>query len=660
MLLRLGRMPPAALAAARAVAVLGTAATTGRARQLAGLGAAECADAVAALMAERLIEGEHALSFVHPLVRSAVYQDFAPPLRQRWHARAARMLAAEQARQEEVTVHLLAAGRAGDPWVTGKLRSAAADARGRGAPDVAIVCLERALAEPPPTAERAELLFELGSLQAMHAPAIAAEHLDDALAATASFPLRGTIALALGEALALGGRFADAVDLLARTAAEPGAEGPRASLQAALLNTARMDLGTRAVMRPLLERVQERAARGEELDPLLHANLAIELAGAGDDRELAVWHAREALQAMPRLLSASAAALPETISVLLFADHSAEARAAVQAWLQLAQQEGSQQAVAVAAGLMSLVALYRGEVSEAVAFGQQAIADTANLWISTIVSSFVVRAQIDRSEIEQARALLAGTGLTGELPPTWPHNLVRHARGCLHAAAGDHPAAVDDLLEAGSLAERWGIRNPAIVPWRSDAALSLSARGDRQRARQLCAEEVGLARTWGAARAVGIALRAAGVVEGGSRGIELLSEAAGVLRQAPAPLELARALTDLGAALRRSGSRAQAREHLREGLDIAHGQGGVALADRARDELVIAGGRPRRDALRGRDALTPSELRVAQLAASGQTNRQIAQALFVTQRTVENHLTSSYAKLGISSRPDLAAALDRG
>jgi len=241
-----------------------------------------------------------------------------------------------------------------------------------------------------------------------------------------------------------------------------------------------------------------------------------------------------------------------------------------------------------------------------------------------------------------------------------PHNLVRHARGCLHAAAGDHPAAVEDLLEAGSLAERWGIRNPAIVPWRSDAALSLSARGDRQRARQLCAEEVGLARTWGAARAVGIALRAAGVVEGGSRGIELLSEAAGVLRQAPAPLELARALTDLGAALRRSGSRAQAREHLREGLDIAHGQGGVALADRARDELVIAGGRPRRDALRGRDALTPSELRVAQLAASGQTNRQIAQALFVTQRTVENHLTSSYAKLGISSRPDLAAALDRG
>ena len=96
---------------------------------------------------------------------------------------------------------------------------------------------------------------------------------------------------------------------------------------------------------------------------------------------------------------------------------------------------------------------------------------------------------------------------------------------------------------------------------------------------------------------------------------------------------------------------------LREGLDLAHSLGGIALADQARHELVIAGARPRRDALRGRDALTPSELRVARLAAAGQTNRQIAQALFVTQRTVENHLTNAYAKLGIGSRPDLAAAL---
>jgi len=141
------------------------------------------------------------------------------------------------------------------------------------------------------------------------------------------------------------------------------------------------------------------------------------------------------------------------------------------------------------------------------------------------------------------------------------------------------------------------------------------------------------------------------------RGIELLTEAVAVLRGSPARLELARALLDLGAAHRRAGPRGLARELLRESLDLARALGGLALADRARRELVAAGSRPRRDAVHGRDALTPSELRVAQLAAGGQTNRQIAQALFVTQRTVENHLTSTYGKLGITSRPELAAAL---
>jgi ATP/maltotriose-dependent transcriptional regulator MalT len=320
-----------------------------------------------------------------------------------------------------------------------------------------------------------------------------------------------------------------------------------------------------------------------------------------------VWNAREALKAMPRLMSVSTAALPETISVLLFAGQHAEARAAAGAWLQLAQQHGSQPSAAVAAGITSLIALYGGDVSEAAAYGQQAIAGTPNIWISTIASSFVIRALVERGEIEQARALLAGRDLTGDLLPTWPHNLVRHARGCLLAAAGDHAAAVGDLLAAGELAEQWGIPNPAIMPWRSDAAFSLAVLGDRQQASRLCAQEAELARRWGADRAIGVAVRAAGVVEGTERGIELLTEAVTVLRSSAALLELARALIDLGAARRRVGSRAAARDILREGLDLAFRQGGLRLAGRARQELVIAGGRPRRDALRGRDALTPSE-----------------------------------------------------
>jgi DNA-binding CsgD family transcriptional regulator len=657
-LLQLGRMPAAALAAARAVAVLGTSATTARAARLAGLDGDACAEAAGALMAERLIEGEHILRFVHPLVRSAVYQDLASPVRQRWHERAARMLDAEGAPLQEVTLHLLASAPAGDRWAVAKLCEAGADARRRGAPDVAVLCLQRALAEPPPTAARAGVLFDLGKLEAMPAPAAATGHLGEALAGTAGWPERGEVALALAEALALGGRFGEAVNLLAGMAAEAAVPASsREALEAALLNTARMDIGTRVAAGPLLGQVQARAAHGEVLVPQLHANLAIELAAAGNDRDGAVRNARQALTALPDLMAVSTAALPETLSVLLFADHSAEARGCAHRWLDLAQQQGSEPAAATAAAFLSLLALYRGEVSDAVAFGQQGIAGTPNIWISTITSSFAVRAMIERGELDNALSLLAGLGLAGDLPPTWPHNLVRHARGCLHQAAGDHAAAVADLLKAGELAGQWGIPNPAILPWRSAAALSLHALGDKRAAARLCAEEIRLARRWRAGRALGIALHAAGVAAGGARGIGLLTDAVAALRPAPAPLELARALTGLGAAQRRAGARTTARQTLREGLDLAHAMGGLALAGRARRELVIAGGRPRRDAARGRDALTPGELRVAQLAAAGHTNRQIAQALFVTQRTVENHLTATYAKLQISSRTALPAAL---
>jgi DNA-binding CsgD family transcriptional regulator len=659
-LLQLGRMPAAALAAARAIAVLGTAATAERAGRLARLDSGVCAEAVGALMAEGLVEGERALRFVHPLVRSAVYQDLASPVRQHWHKRAARMLD-EDAASAEVTVHLLAAGGAGDVWVVERLRAAAADARGRGAPDVAVQCLERALAEPPSASLRGEVLFELGSAQIFLAPAAAIGHLTEALDRTTAWPGRGQIALALSQALQLCGRFADAVSVLQAALNASGGEGPAItdSLQAALLNVARWDLDTRPVVWPLLARVQARAGSGQDLDPQLVSNMAIELAAAGVDRMRAIQLAREAVRATPRLMSLTSTALAEAVAVLLFAEVKGEAACAAEAWLRLAQQRGWPLASGLAASVASLVALYDGDVRQTLAYGQQAT--SSGDWISTMAICWVILALVEQGAVDQARAILSARNLHGKLDPTWPYNVARWARGRLHAAAGEHAAAVTDLLTAGELTKRWGIQNPNMMTWRSDAALPLAALGDRDAASRLCAEEIELARTWGANRGLGIALRAAGVIEGANgRGIELLTESVTVLRRSQARLELSRALLDLGAARRRAGSRIQARELLRESLDLSYALGGTALAHRARQELIAAGGKPRRNAVRGRDALTPSELRVAQLAAAGQTNRQIAQALFVTQRTVENHLTSTYSKLGITSRPDLPAALADG
>jgi DNA-binding NarL/FixJ family response regulator len=154
-----------------------------------------------------------------------------------------------------------------------------------------------------------------------------------------------------------------------------------------------------------------------------------------------------------------------------------------------------------------------------------------------------------------------------------------------------------------------------------------------------------------------MALRATGLGEGGARGLELLAEAAAVLEGSPARLEYARALADFGAALRRAGRRSDARDPLRQALDLADACGARPLAERARQELRAAGGRPRRPRISGAGALTASERRIAGMAVDGLSNPEIAQALFVTKKTVEAHLGSAYRKLSIHSRAELAAAL---
>jgi DNA-binding CsgD family transcriptional regulator len=201
---------------------------------------------------------------------------------------------------------------------------------------------------------------------------------------------------------------------------------------------------------------------------------------------------------------------------------------------------------------------------------------------------------------------------------------------------------------------------PGFLPWRSDAALAHLALGQSEPARRLADEELELARAFGAPRAIGVAKRAAGVIAGGDRGASLLREAIDEFERGDARLERARALADLGALLRRRNRRAEARGLLREALDAAHRAGAKALADQAETELRATGARPRRVVLTGLDSLTASERRIAELAAQGLTNREIAQTLFITARTVEGHLTSVFRKLRVDSRDKLPAVLSSG
>lgn len=261
-------------------------------------------------------------------------------------------------------------------------------------------------------------------------------------------------------------------------------------------------------------------------------------------------------------------------------------------------------------------------------------------------------------ERRSSAALLEDSGYERSLPERQGYQVLLFSRARLRLAQSRIQGAVADLRELGRRVEELGIVNPAAFPWRSTLAIALASSAPDEAA-ELTAIELKRARGFGAPRALGIALRGAALASSGSAQLELLSESVQVLAGSRAKLELARSHVDLGAALRRNGHRADAREVLREGLVEAERCHAHALVGRARDELRTAGAGPQRGELRGRDVLTASETRIARMAATGMTNPQIAQTLFVTRRTVETHLTSAYRKLAIATRDQLQAALER-
>jgi DNA-binding CsgD family transcriptional regulator len=234
---------------------------------------------------------------------------------------------------------------------------------------------------------------------------------------------------------------------------------------------------------------------------------------------------------------------------------------------------------------------------------------------------------------------------------------LRSARGRLRLAARDPEGALADFQTILAFAEAGGTSNPNWLPARSLTALTLHQLGRGAEAMTLIEEELVFARAWGAAAGIGVSLRTRGLVTGGVEGLADLAESVALLEPTPARLEHARSVVEHGAALRRMNRRAEARERLREGIEIAHRLGALALVEQATAELAATGARPRKVLLTGVETLTPSERRVARLAAQDMTNKEIAQALFVTVKTVEVHLSSVYRKLDLGSRRQLAAAL---
>ena len=657
---RLERLPAAARALAEALSVLGPGAELRHAADLAGLALADAAGAVDALVAADLADPGPPPAFRHPLVEAAVQAGIAPGRRGLLHARTATLLAAEGAEPGRVATQLLASPPAGVPEAASTLRAAAADAMSKGAPAAAIAFLMRALAEPPQASERAKILRELGIAESADRRREAFEHLAAARAAFDDPSERAATALELGRALLDVDRSAEACAVLAGAADEARATDRELwlRLEAELKLASRMDLTADPALAPRFARVAAGLSGATPAERLVLAvRLATEPPGRARSAAEAAALAQDALaEALPRI------ALPPSpmganVVTLIAADRLDEAERAAGRIIDDARARGLSSAYGMGLSWRSWAAQCRGALEEAEADIRAALdlIPSGSAPLPAAVAG-LVRVLIDRGELTAAQEALAANDYDGALPRQMIFNGLLFERGRLRAGQRRFGEAIEDLAELGGRYERLGIRRP-FPPWREELALAYSAADEPAEAHRWAQQELEVAAEWGTPRGIGTAQRTLALVAPGGPDVELLAASVATLDPSPARLELARSLIALGAVLRRRGERAAAREPLGRGMSLAARCGATALAQTAREELRATGARPRRLMLSGPDALTATERRIAQMAATGLTNKQIAQDLFVTTRTVETHLRHSYQKLDISSRAQLAEAL---
>jgi DNA-binding CsgD family transcriptional regulator len=662
-LVRLNRISGTAAPLARALAILGDGAPIAEVIELAGVAEEAALAAVAAMTRAGIIDDRQPLSFAHPVLRAAIYGELTAAEAADGHRRTATLLLQRGERPERIALHLTKCEPAGDPAAAAALHAAGLEAVARGAPEVGAAYLRRALAECSETSPR--LLEDLGhaELRAGDAAA-AAEHLEAVFGRSAGSADRIRIAPVLARAFWLTGRTERAFELLDEIAAAAGDERELVlTFQSELMVLGFSDWSLMARSMEWLEGLGNDLPGETRGERAILGCLSQSRSSRADPAALAVDLAKRALADGQLLddLTSDSQQYYFPIITLIAAGELAEAERHLMPALEDARRRGSALGFVGASFFLGAVAVRRGPLDEAASLGRVAM-DVAALhdwlYVKTLGQGLHVQACIDQGRLDDAERELQASGGAAEIPDMAIAIYLLQARGRLRLAQGRPAEGLEDLLEVGrrigNVPER---PNPATTPWQLYASLAYTANGQLAEAGQLAGEALAIARRYQAPWLIGAALRACALAEEGSRRIELLEQAVAELSRSEVRVEHARALGDLGAALRRAGARRQAREPLRAALDIAHRAGARAIAERAREELAATGARPRRLVLTGADALTPSERRVARLAADGRTNKEIAQQLFLTEKTIEMHLAGAYRKLGIHSRRELPAKL---
>ena len=652
-LVRLARQRREAIAMARATAVLGDEAKLPLAAALAGLPDQLAVVAAGQLVAAEIFADQATLAFVHPVIRAAVYEDIGVHDRALAHERAARLLGDRSADPGAIAAQLAHAPVRGEEWVVEALERAAHAAMRAGAPGSAVTHLTRALAEPPPAASRVRTLVALAEAEKLVDMPSAVAHATEALELIDDPLARGAASLSLARSLLITGRSGAGIALARRAAADlpPEAGTLRAALEAVELTAASFGTGPPVAAERYLphRRLPLAAGMGPKLLAAVAAHHWSTHGGSAAECSALALAALEGGE----MIGSRVVLLPVAATqVLTIADRD-EAIAMLDDLLGHAHSRGSMSARS-ATSIFRGYALYRrGELADAEAslrVGLEALVLFNRGFEGRVhLAAWLAAVLRERGDLAGARRELEAVADPGDASEA-----ARYWLDSLAAQLIAEEAFEDALAVAEDSGRRFASLQPVDTPIAAHQAIALHHLGRRDEAIAFATQGLEAARRWGAPGTVARALRILGTVE---QRLEHLREAAALAARSPARLELAYALAAVGAGLRSARRPADAREPLREALALTEALGAGALAERVRHELYAAGGRPRTTALQGPESLTPSERRVTERAAAGQTNRAIAEALFVTPKTVELHLRNAYRKLGARGRQDLAALL---
>jgi DNA-binding CsgD family transcriptional regulator len=650
---RLRRHPAAFRKVARAVAVLGDGTDLSLVARQSDLTVSEAATAAEQLTRHGILERDDPPAFVHAVVRDVVLSLIPLAERSAEHKRAATVLADAALPATHVAAHLLRATPEADPDRIGVLVAAASHARRQGSPGNAAVFLLRARNEPPPPALRSEVNRLLGNCLAHELAFADAEvHLREALSCADSPAQWSLCAYSLARFRHVCGAPGEAVALLIEAAKGlPTDADMTAELEAELIGIARNDIASRPQVRDRLAACRRLSRAPADVD----AQLSLESVLSGAPVDDAVALARRALAG--ERLAPDRSGIWAAVQTLVVADCLDEADRRLNRALRTAVRQGLLLATALLRGFLARVAFLRGDLALAGEHVTQGMAGLAQPTVAVSVLRAVrVNLLIEDGLLTEADDILRDSVLPdGHEPQTALELWLLEARIRLRAAQGRPRAALADAMAGVRLYRQWGAARLLDVPWRRHAANACARLGHRDRAEAFVAEQLRQAQSFGIPRHIGMALcDAAGLAETGAAARPLLHEAVELLEQSAARLELASALERLGTVLIDDGARQDGRRAVGRAAELATECHATAMVERLHAVLAGNGGPAHRTRLSGVRAFTPAERQVAELAATGLTNRQIAEQLFLSEKTVEAHLSRAYRKLGVRSRTQLA------